>query len=132
RAQPGDGSLPVHAAVAARGGGSGAGDGRVDVGRGGRARVDRAAVDARADRRPLARAAAGADAEVRLQLLERGGGDDPRQDRGSDQVAPAPRARVAPEAARTAREDADRRVAAYRARRMALEVGIVGLPGSGK
>ena len=45
-------------------------------------------------------AAAGADAEVRLQLLERRGGDDPRQDRGRDQEPPAPRARLAAEADR--------------------------------
>ena len=68
-----------------------------------RAAVDRAEVDARADRGSLARAAAGADAQVRLQLRERRGGDDPRQDRGCDQVASASRARLAAEAAREAR-----------------------------
>jgi DNA-directed RNA polymerase specialized sigma24 family protein len=36
--------------------------------------------------------------EVRLQPPERGGGGDPRQDRRRDQVAPASRARLAPEA----------------------------------
>ena len=59
-------------------------------------------VDARADRGSLARAAAGADAEVRVQLRERRGGDDPREDRGRDQVASASRARLAAEAAREA------------------------------
>ena len=63
------------------------------------ARCSRSAAEhARADRGALARAAAGADAEVRLQLLERRGGDDPRQDRGRGEVAAAPRARVAAEA----------------------------------
>ena len=76
---------------------------RVDIGGGRCVRVDRAEVDARADRRALARAAAGAHAEVRVQLRERRGGDDPREDRGRDQVAPAPRTRLAAEAAREAR-----------------------------
>ena len=70
------------------------------LGRGRGVPVDRPAVDARADRLALAGAAAGADAQVRLQLLERRGGDDPRQDRGRGQVAAAPRARLAAEADR--------------------------------
>ena len=74
-------------------------------------------------------AAAGADAEVRLQLLERRGGDDPRQDRGRDEVAAAPRARVAPEADRRA---PDSREPVRPRGAVALEVGIVGLPGAGK
>src|SRR4029077_6201753 len=63
---------------------------------------------------------AGADAEVRLQLRECGRGDDPRKDGRCNQVAAAPRARVVAEADRA------------RDRVMALEVGIVGLPSSGK
>ncbi len=43
-------------------------------------------------------AAAGTDAQVRLQLLQRRGGDDPRQDRGRGEVAAAPRAGLAAEA----------------------------------
>src|SRR6185437_7497325 len=115
-------------ALAAGGGRAGARARRGNLRRGGRARVDRPQVDARADRRALARAAAGADAEIRLQLRERRGGDDPRQDRGSDQVAPASRARLAAEAAREARSGFLGTLDAG----MALEVGIVGPQGSGK
>src|SRR5207247_1098738 len=73
------------------------------------------------DRESLAGAAAGADAEVRVQLLERRGGDDPRQDRGRGQVAPASRFGLAPEADHV-----------ELGTRSVLEVGIVGLPSSGK
>ena len=98
------------------------------LGRGRGVPVDRPQVDARDDRGPLRRAAAGADAEVRLQLLERRRGDDPRQDRGRGEEPPAPRARLAAEAA--APDVAGR---ARRASRLvALEVGIVGLPGVGQ
>src|SRR5206468_7703615 len=90
RAQPRDGPLPCEQALAAGGGRSRAGAGRGDLCGGGRARVDRPQVDAGTDRGTLAGAAAGADAEVRVQLRERRGCDDPRQDRGRDQVAPAP------------------------------------------
>ena len=61
--------------------------------------------------------AAGADAEVRLRLRERRGGDDPRQDRRRSEVAQH-RARVAAEADELAP--------------VALQVGIVGLPNAGK
>ena len=47
-----------------------------------------------------ARAAAGADPEVRVQLLERRGRDDPRQDRRRREEPPAPRAGLAAEAGR--------------------------------
>src|SRR5213078_3072837 len=122
RAQPRDGPLPREQALAARGGGPRARPGRAERSRGGGARVDRSSKHARDDREALARAAAGPHAEVRLQLLERGGGDDPRQDRGRDQVASAPRARFAAAAAPKAVERSA----------MALSVGIVGLPNSGK
>ena len=64
-------------------------------------------------------AAAGADAEVRLQPAERRGGDDPRQDRGRDQVAAASRARLAAEAdlqdaSRSGARGRDRRAAELR------------------
>ena len=72
-----------------------------------------------------ARAAAGADAEVRLQLHERRRGDDPRQDRRRGEDAAAPRARLAAEADRGADVPTTADV-------VALEVGIVGLPGAGK
>ena len=100
RAQPRDGSLPRAPPLAAGGGGARAAGLRGAVGRARGDAVDRAPVDARADREALAGAAAGADAEVRLQLPERRRREDPRQDRGRDQVAAAPRARVAAEADR--------------------------------
>src|SRR5207249_7412621 len=75
----------------------------------------------RADRRAVPGAAAGADAEVHLQLLERRGGHGARQVRGRDQVAPAPRARLAAETTQAVACGA-----------VALEVGIVGPSGSGK
>src|SRR5258708_28433810 len=66
------------------------------MGRGGGDARDRAGEPARADRGPLARPEAGADPEVRLRLLQRRGGEDPPEERGRDQVAPAPRARLSP------------------------------------
>ena len=113
RPQPLDGPLPREPALAAGGGGARARRLGGALGRGGGAPLDRPPVDARADRLALAGAAAGADAEVRLQLLERRGGDDPRQDRGRREVAPAPRARLAPEADLGARR---RRAARWRSR----------------
>src|SRR5205823_11399655 len=100
RAQPGDGPLPRRAALATRGGGARAVGLGGALGRGGGAALDRTPVDARADREALPRAAAGAHAQVRLQLPECRGRDDPRQVRGRDQVAPAPRPRLAAEADR--------------------------------
>src|SRR5262249_50132512 len=86
---------------------------------GGRTRVDRTPEHARADRHSFAGAEAGADAQVRLQLLERRGGLDPRQDRRRGEIAPTPRARLPAEADRVKLSPV-------------LEVGIVGLPGSGR
>src|SRR6476620_10925158 len=103
RAQPRDGPLPRQQALAAGGGRAGARSRRVDLRRAWCAAGDRAEVDARPDRGSLTRAAAGADAQVRVQLRECGGGDDSRKDRRGDQVASASRARLAPEAAREAR-----------------------------
>src|SRR4029079_9346776 len=80
--------------------------------------VDRPPVDARADPKALARAATGAHPEVRVQLSERRRREDPRQDRGRDQVAATSGARVPAEADHP--------------ELMALEVGLVGLPSSGK
>ena len=110
------------APLAARGGGAGAAGLGGAVGRARGDADDRAPVDAGADREPLARAAAGADAEVRLQLPERRRRDDPRQDRGRDQVAAAPRARVAAKADR--RQASSERGSGGRDRR-AAELGQV-------
>ena len=78
--------------------------------------------DARADREPLDGATAGPHAEVRVQPAERRGRDDPRQDRGCSQVACS-----------TARSCRCRsRSPETRSASLALEVGIVGLPSSGK
>src|SRR5439155_17120200 len=67
------------------------------VRRGCRHAIDRPAGHARADRGALDGATASADTEVRLQPAERRGGDDPRQERGRDQIAAAPRARFVAE-----------------------------------
>ena len=98
RAQPRHGSLPREPALAARGRRARARRRERALGRGRCAAVDRATEHARADRRALDGAAAGADAQVRLQSPQRGRGDDPRQDRGCDQVASASGARLVAEA----------------------------------
>ena len=87
----------------------------------GRVPVDRPSEHARADRRALARAAAGADAEVRLQPPERRSGDDPRTRRR----ARSSRFSIARSSRCRSRSPNDGAV-------VALEVGIVGLPSSGK
>src|SRR5215210_4245042 len=122
RPQPRDGLLPCRQARPARGGGPRAARLRGGLRRVPRVPLDRARQHARSDRAALARAAPGPDAEVRVQLRERRGRRDPRQDRRRREIAPAPGAGLAPEARR----------ARLTSPAMALSVGIVGLPGAGK